>query len=166
LLNVITILIIAILINDFFTRRRYPLNLIKYFSNALSKPTTTSITLSHSDLEYAIKKINSFIDVTEDDLATIYQLATQHHTQAISLQLEQIQLGHYYSNGLYNKQWSIRLVIAETDNSHDEITYKIISGENRRKIETCTRAEFAQWAKYEVFRNENSWQRVGQAWSD
>jgi CBS-domain-containing membrane protein len=161
LINIIVILIVAIFVNNLFPWRRYPLSLANHFSK---KPSETSsetelVPLSHNDLEYALKEINSFIDVTEDDLAKIYRLATQHHLQANSLQIHQVQLGHYYSNGLYNKQWAIRQVISETDTA-EIIIYKVIAGHHRRKVDQCTRAEFAQWAKYEVFRNESSWQRV------
>jgi len=33
----------------------------------------------------------------------------------------------------------------------DLVIYKVLAGKDRRKSGVCTRAEFARWARYEVF---------------
>jgi len=38
------------------------------------------------------------------------------------------------------------------------VIYKVLAGKDRRKSGVCTRAEFARWARYEVFQDESSWQ--------
>jgi len=154
LINVGIILLVAILINNLFPWRRYPPSFTKE-----QLPQSSEESISHSDLEYALKKINSFIDISEHDLVKIYQLAIQHHAQATSLQPGQIELGRYYSNGLYNEQWNIRQVIDKIQGAI--VTYKVIVGAHRRQIHTCSLEEFTKWANYEVVRNENSWQRLG-----
>lgn len=162
LLNVLVILLTAILVNYFFSWRRYPIGLMN-----LPKPDSMTTPerpgehpiLSHNDLRYALTQINSFIDVTEDDLAKIYALAIQ-HSDAMFLQSSQIKLGHYYSNGQYGNQWSIRQIVDESgqkESETDQVIYKVVAGPGRRSSAICTREEFAQWAKYEVFRDENSW---------
>lgn len=60
LINAISILILAIAFNYLFTWRRYPLSL-------KPKPASTLAGVSHTDLNYALGKIGSFIDVTEND---------------------------------------------------------------------------------------------------
>jgi hypothetical protein len=35
--------------------------------------------IPHSDLVYALSQIDTFVDVTEDDLQRIYALALRHH---------------------------------------------------------------------------------------
>lgn len=75
----------------------------------------------------------------------------------------EIKTGCYYSNGLYGRHWSVRQVtrITSCDTpDNDQIRYKIVVGENRRQTNQCTRAEFLRWSQAEVYRNENSWQRM------
>ncbi|NCS65296.1 MAG: hypothetical protein COS39_06015 [Hydrogenophilales bacterium CG03_land_8_20_14_0_80_62_28] len=70
--------------------------------------------------------------------------------------------GRYYSNGAYGRSWGVRLVTgiaADPASGQPVVTIKGIAGACRRKAATCTLAEFAAWAKYEVALNENSWQR-------
>jgi len=79
------------------------------------------------------------------------------------MQLTQIKPYHYYSNGQYGNRWSVRQILGEseeTESKEKKITYQIVAGPNRRKRDICTRTEFANWAVYEVFRNENSWQKI------
>lgn len=78
-----------------------------------------------------------------------------------------IRVGRTYSNGDFGKHWSVRQVVASggctaTDGARMEdcITYKVLVGANRRGRFSCSRAEFARWAKNEVVRNENSWVKV------
>lgn len=77
----------------------------------------------------------------------------------------QIKLGRYYSNGRYGNIWAVRHVIDASGDGRpppDAIMYRVVAGAGRRSSGTCSREEFAAWAKYEVIRNENSWQRVGE----
>ncbi len=74
------------------------------------------------------------------------------------MELSQIKRDHYYSNAQYGNNWSVRQIIE--DSHEDKMTYKIVAGKGRRKMGTCTQAEFADWAVHEVYRNENSWQKV------
>jgi len=102
------------------------------------------------------------IDITVDDLVKLYALASK-HSQSMQLQARQIKLDHYYSNGLFGKMWQVRHIIDEsihTDPTKDKVIYKIMAGPGRRSTGTCTREEFAAWARSEVLRNENSWQRA------
>ena len=55
----------------------------------------------------------------------------------------------------------MRQVLDEsTQPGRDQVIYRVVAGKDRRSTGVCTREEFANWAKYEVFRNENSWQRT------
>lgn len=82
LLNVLVILLTAMLVNYFFPWRRYPASL-------MSPPRPSGqkhIVLSPHDLEYALKQMDSFIDVTEEDLSKIYTLAVEHAQDSSSKQ--------------------------------------------------------------------------------
>jgi len=154
-INAISILILAIVFNYLFTWRRYPLSL-------KPKPTSTLAGVSHADLNYALGKIGSFIDVTENDLVNIYTLAVEHAQEHSHMPPEQIQMGHYYSNGQYGHHWSIRQVVNtfRDDTNNDMVVYKTVAGEGRHRRAQCTQQSFAKWAKHEVFRDENSWKLV------
>ena len=67
-------------------------------------------------------------------------------------------VGGCYSNGVFGRNWQVRQVTALEG---EEVSYKILAGPNRRKRESCTRAEFVGWVGYEVRRDENSWVRAG-----
>jgi len=76
-----------------------------------------------------------------------------------------IRVGAYYSNGAYGRAWGVRLVTAlSADPASGEplLTFKGMAGACRRKTGHCPLAAFAEWARYEVALNENSWQRVCQ----
>ena len=163
LLNVSVLLATAIAVNAVFAWRRYPAALMrrKQAEVETARKHLPEGSLSHSDLEFALREINSVLDVTEDDLARIYALAAQHSRRA-RLEPWQIRLRHCYSNGHYGQDWAIREVVDEapsTDPDRDQVIYKVVTGNGRRTSSVCTRAEFARWARYEVFRDESSWQR-------
>lgn len=78
LLNVMVLLSVAMLFNAPFQHRRYPLWLAKLNSDRMSLEAEEKAMIAHSDLVYALSQIDSFIDVTEEDLLRIYHLATKH----------------------------------------------------------------------------------------
>jgi CBS domain-containing membrane protein len=74
-INVIVILAIAIGFNALFKWRRYPACLVKNDND--SQPVNDDYApIEHADLVYALSQIDTIIDVTENDLLRIYQLAT------------------------------------------------------------------------------------------
>ncbi|MBI5462195.1 MAG: HPP family protein [Gammaproteobacteria bacterium] len=159
-LNVLVLLTMAMLLNYPFPWRRYPLHLHRH----LRPPTQEAVpetSLSNRDLAYALKHIGSQVDVTAEELELIFRLAEQ-HAQSDHLPVTSIRLGHYYSNGKYGAEWSVRQVVDQgADHSADGLMiFKGVAGAERRSTGTCTRHDFARWAKYEVYLNENSWQRV------
>jgi len=163
LLNVVIILATAIGVNYFFIWRRYPAALVhrKKTDAETEKKHLAEGSLSHSDLEYAMRQINSVLDISEDDLARIYTIAAQHAKRA-RMEPWQVRLHHFYSNGRYGEDWAVREVVDESphaDAEKDRVIFKSVAGKGRRRSGVCTRSEFARWARYEVFRDETSWQR-------
>lgn len=166
MLNALVIFLMAMIVNAFFPWRRYPAGLKKLVSpvsqgqaQALNRQPDVQV----EDIRYAIEKMDLIVDVTDDDLSKIYLLARQHANENC-MSMEQIELGKCYSNGGYGKEWSVRQVVDESvDGKQDRVIYKVVAGHDRRNTGVCTRQEFACWARYEVFRNENSWQKVSEA---
>ncbi len=79
--NVIVILGVAVLVNLPFPYRRYPAPL------SLAQVTTGDARektfIAHSDLVYALSQLDSFIDVSEQDLLRIYHLALNNSHEVV-----------------------------------------------------------------------------------
>ena len=165
LLNVVTILVVAIVFNSLFKWRRYPVYWHRHMQRHIGKPVTKrgeGRAISHENFVYALSQIDSYIDVTEHDLLRIYDLATE-KAQQDRLPAEEIKIGGYYSNGQFGEDWSVRFVVDESgsdDDENDTIVYKVVAGQNRRTSGYCSRKEFSQWARYQVIRDEENWKRL------
>ena len=161
LINVAIIFAVAILFNYLFPWRRYPKAMMSYSRKPAPRDKPAEEGLSREDLEYALQQMNLYVDVAHEDLEQIYHLARNRINQQLAA--NQIKLHHYYSNGEFGSNWSVRQVVDESGNPRpgkDQIIYKVVAGKDRRSSGTMNREEFAQWAKYEVYLNESSWQRI------
>jgi CBS domain-containing membrane protein len=161
LLNAVIILLIAILFNYVFEWRRYPAYLQELDRKEANGRADDEVgEISHEDFVFALSEMDSFIDVSEDDLMRIYHLATGASDRR-HLKPEQLQLGHYYSNGKYGDEWSVRLIVDESEDLHDNrLIYKVVAGRGRRTSGVLDRDAFACWARYEVYRDEENWRRL------
>jgi len=78
LLNTITILFIAVAFNGLFKWRHYPAHLP--FTKKQATPEAKAYApINHEDFVYALSHIDTFVDITEEDLLKIYNLATSRH---------------------------------------------------------------------------------------
>lgn len=86
LLNVLVILAIAVLFNLPFQWRRYPVDLVRAETDSPLDPAEETM-ITHSDLVYALSQLDSFIDVSEQDLIRIYTLAVHHRHSPVPCHL-------------------------------------------------------------------------------
>lgn len=77
LLNVLVLLAAGVAFNAFFPWRRYPAFLAR--RAAAQEPVPGYAAISHEDFVFALTQMDSFIDVSEEDLLRIYSLATGRH---------------------------------------------------------------------------------------
>ena len=78
LLNVLCVVMVAIAFGAFFPWRRYPAILGR--AKARTVPEANNYpAITHEDFVYALTQIDSFIDVSEEDVLRIYALATRRH---------------------------------------------------------------------------------------
>ena len=80
-----------------------------------------------------------------------------------------IRPGAYFSNGAYGRSWGVRRVESigvDPQSGETMLAFKGTAGVCRRKTGHCPLTAFAEWARYEVALNENSWQRVGPGAAD
>lgn len=162
LLNVMVIVLVAVVFNYPFDWRRYPTYLKRYSHEKRQSSEPVDEAISHADLVYALSEVDSFIDISEQDLLAIYELATKRSLATRFLPGE-LELGHYYSNGKYGSEWSVRQIVDEPGrrgDPEDMLIYQVVAGNGRRSSGVETRSEFAKWAKHEVCRDDENWHRV------
>ncbi|WP_018862375.1 MULTISPECIES: HPP family protein [unclassified Thioalkalivibrio] len=147
--SVAVMLLVAVAINYPFPWRRYPAALAR-----LSEPSPTDPSgalersgMSQADLEHAMRDLNLYLDLTEDDLARLYLLARRHHEHPDAIELDDIQSGQCYSNGAQDGAWSVRKVLARDDG---QVTYRVISGAGVPEEGHCPVADFVAWAHHRV----------------
>lgn len=165
MINTSIILLIAWLVNYPFQWRRYPavLSTAETTTDDLRKTSHARIgRIPRRDLEFALKSMQSFADISEQELENIYLRASQ-HSMEMRLKPEDIKLGHYYIHGPYAGSGVVRRVIDESiaeTGKKDMVIYKVITGANRQDAASCTREVFANWARREVEFIDEQWQII------
>jgi CBS-domain-containing membrane protein len=163
LLNALVIVLVAVTFNYFFKWRRYPASLAGRGKQPTAEAeSATAGPIRHEDLVMALSEIDSFIDVSEDDLLRIYEIATGKAEQRHLVPADII-LGRYYSNDAFGDEWSIRQVVDASPHAspdRDMVVYKVVAGFGKHNSGVLTRGEFARWARHEVCRDDENWKRI------
>lgn len=81
--NALTFLILGLVINNLLPERSYPMRAV---ATAAPPKPGPFIALEPADIEWALTQMDSTIDVSEEDLAIIYQQALQHAQTRIEQQ--------------------------------------------------------------------------------
>lgn len=76
LLNAVAALMAVLVVNNLMPGRRYPQCAPAGPARNAARPPRRSI--RHDDLQHALEKLDTYLDVSEDDLVRIYDLATTH----------------------------------------------------------------------------------------
>jgi CBS-domain-containing membrane protein len=76
MLNAVVIVLVAFLFNGLFKWRRYPAHLHSG-EKAVASDARQYEPIKHEDFVYALSHIDTFVDISEDDLLEIYRLATK-----------------------------------------------------------------------------------------
>lgn len=162
LLNLIGILVVAVLFNSLFYWRRYPAVLARRSIHTAAPPMDRqSSMLTHEDLAAAMEQINSYVDVTSEELAELFDLAVEHAAQS-RLHPQQLNVGTYYSNGLLGSQWAVRRILdgpATMNSDRDRLVFKTVAGAGSYATGSCTLREFKEWAKFPVDFTGERWVR-------
>jgi CBS domain-containing membrane protein len=159
LLNVSVILTVAVVFNYFFRWRRYPVVLTRVAERE-AVPSAVPL-IGHEKLLKALHELDTFVDISEQDLLRIYALANEPDGDRL-LAPGSIETGASYSNGRFGADWQVREVTAVEDagDGRQLVSYRIVAGDGRNRSGRCGLLEFVRWAAYRVALNENSWQRV------
>ncbi|MBR9884049.1 MAG: HPP family protein [Oceanospirillales bacterium] len=162
LLNLFCMLGVAVVFNAFFPWRRYPAVLARWPEHAdLPVMDRQSSMLTHEDLAAAMEKINSYVDVTSEELAELFDLAVEHATQSQS-HTHPLTIGGYYSNGSFGAQWAVREILDgpdDMDADRDRLVFKTVAGAGSYETGSCTLREFREWARFPVEFTGERWVR-------
>ncbi len=155
LINTVIIFSVAIIFNYLFPWRRYPVSLMRFTDSPPKGRTETAPAIEREHIEQALADLDLIVDFTTEDLQRLFTLAME-HAERQRLTPEQIRLGHYYTNGKHGAEWSVRQIIDEErrgDPAREMVIYRVVEGPGQGMADSCTRAEFANWAAREVFPN-------------
>lgn len=166
-INVAAILLAGVAFNACFAWRRYPVHLHRRRQQTVSMPSSQRhVDLTQEDFHAAIGQLNSFVDITDENLTELLELAKQ-HAERDALHPAQIEPGRCYSNGRLGRAWSVRRVSvtpALSGPSADRLVYAVVAGDGIGDIGHATAAELRQWARFEVsLREGGRWDKLGNA---
>ena len=158
LTNVMLLVLAAVVFNSLFKWRNYPAHgLSKSERLKAHKRSRTTHGLTQEDFVTALQQLDSFIDVTAEDLSEIFEQAIQHTlTEDATITPDSIVEGSHYSNGQLGVNWSVRLV---TQISRRRVYYKVVGGQGCGNSSSCSRNEFSIWARYRVIPHNQHWVR-------
>ncbi len=164
LLNLLCMLSVAFLFNGLFHWRRYPTVLARRQAPADETPAIErhGSMLSHEDLAAAMEQINSYVDVTSEELAELFDLAVEHAAQSRQQKVN-LEIGGYYSNGLLGQQWAVREILdgpPKVDAERSTLVFKTVAGAGSYETGSCTLREFREWVGFPVEFTGERWVRV------
>lgn len=162
LLNVSILMITAVVVNFAFPWRRYPASLMKLATELKQAQRPAPKKLHHDDFEYALREIGSFIDISEEDLTRIYELAHK-HARELAMRYRKLAVGRTFSNDPHHAHWSVRQVIELPHDWHDEqaeVHFRAVAGHEQGETRTAKLVDFANWMKHEVVREQGNWVQV------
>ncbi|WP_319380595.1 HPP family protein [Thiomicrorhabdus sp.] len=154
-LDVAILLVVAVVFNRLFEWRAYP-NI-----PPVAETSDSSKHFSHQDFIQVLGQIDAFVDINENDLLRIFELAGMHKTLP-GMENADVRLGGIYSNGSMGKDWSLRQIVDESpdaDPGKDFVIFRQVAGSQKKQTDCVTRAEFASWAAFEVEFDQGVWRK-------
>lgn len=161
LLNVGLILLVAVVFNGLFPWRRYPAGLARPAQPAPQRDGE----LAPEDFYHALRQMDSFRDLSFEDLLEIQRRA-QAHARNQRPTTGELLPGACYSNAQTGQYWAVRQLLSVPQGrrrSRRMLKYRQVAGERSGEVGHCTPAEFAAWAAYAVAPEDSGWLRVSPA---
>lgn len=163
LLNVGVILVVAVVFNAPFAWRRYPAGLAVAASRRERSAIEHPPAIPHEDLVFALSEMDTYIDISEQDLQHIYEIATRRSELEGAVTADDIEPGGFYSNGRFGADWQVREVLGLKtvgDAGQQVVSFRVVAGQGRNQSGKTGLLAFARWAKNRVERRENDWRRI------
>lgn len=158
LVNSAFMVIAAVALNATFVWRRYPAALSqKKLTRSMS---SSEDELSHADFIASLKRIGTFVDISEEEFLTLRKLMREEEAARRRLSPEDVQVGSYYSNGSVGVSFGVRWVTGEKIQGDDTLlSWKVVAGHDRGASGISSRCDFVKWALWEVQPAESAWVR-------
>ncbi|MBL8566654.1 MAG: HPP family protein [Hyphomicrobiaceae bacterium] len=157
LLNAVILVAAAVAFNAAFAWRRYPVAWGR--RNFASRPVTFPSGPSHADFVEALRRIGTFVDISEEEFVRLTELAKASSDER-RLKPDAIRVGGYYSNGGFGADWAVRMVVDGDRGGPDgNVIWRVVAGRDRNATGLSSRRDLAAWAAYEVVRSESTWVR-------
>ncbi|MEW5787442.1 MAG: HPP family protein [Pseudomonadota bacterium] len=155
LLNALILVLLGYLLNSLFPWRRYPAVLAPKPPSSPAVPSAAA-QLSRTDLAYALRRLETPLEITESDLALLFESAME-HAQRDNVGREDVSVGGCYSNAGFGPNFQVRRVLAMArDESGLQVEYEILPGARRGTMDLD---DFARWARMEVVWQNGDWRR-------
>ncbi|WP_341676129.1 HPP family protein [Niveibacterium sp. SC-1] len=143
-LNLGGMLIAAFAANNLLKGRRYPFRAEKTATHATRDPEPLArLGIRHEDLRHAMTKMDTFLDIAEADLVSVYALATQHAFQRTT----QLTCGDLMSRDVISVEFATDLEEAWHSLRDHHFKALPVIDRARRVIGIVTQADFIRHAE-------------------
>jgi CBS domain-containing membrane protein len=160
LLNTLALVSCGVLFNALFQWRRYPghwFHRRQAHSGSTAKLPFRNISpdIAQEDFAAALHQMNSFIDITPDDLSDLFELASRSARRRTRKPLK-IEAGLYYSNAARGSEWAVREVLTIESK---RVQFRIAAGNDDAigQAHSCSTRSFRQWARCKVIMASGLW---------
>lgn len=155
--SVAAIMAVALAFNALFPWRRYPVHLHRRRTAVVVAAAERRFELTQEDFSAAMEELNSYVDITEENLTELLELAKRHAERNI-VHPQEVVPGHRYSNGRLGKAWSVREVVGVGSSGQlGRVDYRVVAGEGAGQVGQETYEAFRQWARFEVRLGNGRW---------
>ena len=159
-ISVAAILLVAVAYNALFPWRRYPVHLHRRRREAVEVPAAERrFELTQEDFSAAMAQLNSYVDINEESLTELLELAKQHAERDV-IHPQAVLPGQSYSNGRLGNAWSVREVrelLPAQAGGQAVVNYRVVAGDGCGHFGSCPQEEFRQWAHYAVRLENGRW---------
>lgn len=170
LINTLAILAVALLFNALFSWRRYPNYFVR--KRLQAKPASTTeqaggTPLTHEDFSAALAKMDSYVDVSPEVLAQLFEYALA-HSEDTNTHPQALQIGAFYNNGQLGQRWCVRQVLDMSPaplprlGGDLQVIYKNVAGADLYQTGLMPHNSFKRWARYQVQWVDGRWLPVAQ----
>lgn len=150
-LNVLILLCLGLVINNLLPGRRYPARSATAQQNIHKQDDPGSLDrlgINQADLHNALSQMNTYLDVSEDDLSRLYKMAGM---QAYRRKMGEINCGDIMSRDLVTAEYGTELEEAWAQLRHHKIKAIPVVDKARRVIGIITLVDFLKRANLKTY---------------
>jgi len=150
-LNVLILVLLGLVINNLLPGRRYPARALPARQNVHKQNDPGSLDrlgVNQSDLRNALKEMNTYLDVSENDLSKVYKMAGM---QAYRRKMGEITCADIMSRDLVTAEYGTELEEAWAQLRHHKIKAIPVVDRARRVIGIITLVDFLKRANLKTY---------------